>query len=179
RGDPGSLQRSAALLELRSVLALPLTAHGRQLGVAYLDDRLRVGAIGPRELAFAQLIGTLTALAVSEERDRLQLRRAVRRAKRAELRLASELTATQTELDLTARQLSEARRSVHLRGDYSEIVGRSPAMTLVLSQADRVAQSDVVVLITGESGTGKELIARAIVKSGARKDKPLLVENCS
>jgi len=177
--DLGGLQRSVALLELRSVLAVPLAAHGRKLGVAYLDDRLRTGAFGPRELSFAQLIGTLTALAVSEERDRLDLRRAVRRARRAEQRLSSELSATQTELELAARQLSEARRSVHLRGDYSEIVGRGAAMTRVLSQVDRVAQSDVVVLISGESGTGKELIARAIVKSGARKARPFLAENCS
>jgi len=177
--DLGALQKSAALLELRSVLAVPLAAHGRRLGVAYLDDRLRTGAFGPRELSFAQLIGTLTALAVSEERDRLALRRAVRRAERAEQRLQAELSATQTELDLASRQLSEARRTVHLRGDYSEIIGRSPPMTQLLAQVDRIAQSDVVVLITGESGTGKELVARAIVKSGARKGRPFLVENCS
>ena len=177
--DMGSLQKSAALLQLRSVLAVPLAAHGRRVGVAYLDDRLRTGAFGPRELSFAQLIGTLTAMAVSEERDRVELRRALRRARRAEAKLQAELTSTQTELDLAARQLSEARRTVHLRGDYSEIIGRSPAMTRVLLQVDRVAQSDVVVLITGESGTGKELIARAIVKTGARKDRPLLAENCS
>jgi len=52
-------------------------------------------------------------------------------------------------------------------------------MTRVLSQVDRVAQSDVVVLIMGESGTGKELIARAIVRSGPRKARPFLAENCS
>ncbi len=172
-------QRSAHALKLRSILSVPLTAHGTTLGVAYLDDRMRPGAFGPKELSWTQLIGTVTALAVSEERDRLHLRRVARRARRAERRLEDELARTQGQLEVTARELSEARSEVYLRGEYSDIVGRSPAMTRVLQLLDRVSAANVPVLLVGESGTGKELVARAIKRNSDRADRPFIAENCS
>jgi DNA-binding NtrC family response regulator len=42
------------------------------------------------------------------------------------------------------------------------IIGRSPRMREVYKSIGRVADRNVIVLITGESGTGKELVARAI-----------------
>ncbi len=58
------------------------------------------------------------------------------------------------------------------------IVGESPAIQRVLDMVERVAQSDVTVLIRGESGTGKELIARAIHVLSERRDKELVTVNC-
>ncbi|HEY7424424.1 MAG TPA: sigma-54 dependent transcriptional regulator [Gemmataceae bacterium] len=55
-----------------------------------------------------------------------------------------------------------------------EIVGRSPAMQNVFKRIALVAPRDACVLITGESGTGKELIARAIHRYSARRDRPFL-----
>jgi len=63
------------------------------------------------------------------------------------------------------------------RGD--DLVARSSAMRAVLDLVDRVAQSDATVLVTGDSGTGKELVARAIHRSGRRKDRPFVAINCA
>ena len=53
-GELGSVHQSVHALKLRSVLAVPLIARGEPLGVAYLDDRIRRGAFGPREIEWAQ-----------------------------------------------------------------------------------------------------------------------------
>jgi two-component system nitrogen regulation response regulator GlnG len=55
-----------------------------------------------------------------------------------------------------------------------EIVGRSLAMQNVFKRIALVASRDACVLITGESGTGKELVARAIHRYSARRDRPFL-----
>lgn len=60
-----------------------------------------------------------------------------------------------------------------------EIIGDSKLFQQVLSSAQRVAESDSIVLILGPSGTGKELIANLIHKSSPRKDRPFVPVNCS
>lgn len=55
-----------------------------------------------------------------------------------------------------------------------EMVGANPAMQNVFKRIALVAPRDACVLITGESGTGKELVARAIHRYSARKDRPFL-----
>ena len=39
---------------------------------------------------------------------------------------------------------------------FEQIVGDSPALRVVLEQAERVAAGDTTVLIQGETGTGKD-----------------------
>ena len=43
---------------------------------------------------------------------------------------------------------------------------------------DRVAKSDVPVLLRGESGSGKELVARAVHHASKRSKEPFVGENC-
>lgn len=62
---------------------------------------------------------------------------------------------------------------------FLELVGASEAMRLVYEAIRRVSDSSSTVLIRGESGTGKELVARAIVASGARSEKPFVSINCA
>ncbi len=59
------------------------------------------------------------------------------------------------------------------------MIGRSPAMLKVFDLIERVAKSEVSVLVTGPTGAGKELVARAIHDQSARKSKPFLAENCA
>lgn len=59
-------------------------------------------------------------------------------------------------------------------GGPEEIVGRGPAMQNVFKRIALVAPRDACVLISGESGTGKELVARAIHRYSARRDRPFL-----
>jgi len=62
---------------------------------------------------------------------------------------------------------------------FDGLVGRSEAFVRALRAAQRVAPTDVTVLIEGESGTGKDLLAQAIHRASARKNGPLVAVNCA
>ena len=62
---------------------------------------------------------------------------------------------------------------------YGQLVGRSPAMRRLFRELDRLASSDITVLVHGESGTGKELVARALHEHSGRRRKPLVAVNCA
>jgi DNA-binding NtrC family response regulator len=53
------------------------------------------------------------------------------------------------------------------------------AMQPVLAMVERVADSDVGVLIRGESGVGKEVIARELHRRSPRRTKPFVKVNCA
>jgi two-component system nitrogen regulation response regulator GlnG len=55
-----------------------------------------------------------------------------------------------------------------------EMVGASAAMQNVFKRIALVAPREACVLITGESGSGKELVARAVHRYSARRDRPFL-----
>lgn len=59
------------------------------------------------------------------------------------------------------------------------IITQSRIMEELLNQAQRLAKSDVSVLIQGASGTGKELLAQAIHKSSVRNKHPFVAINCA
>jgi two-component system, NtrC family, response regulator len=61
---------------------------------------------------------------------------------------------------------------------FNGLVGTSPSIQEVFRIIQRVAPSDVPVLITGESGTGKELVARAIHRESSRNAGPFVAINC-
>ncbi len=177
-GELESVHESVLALRLRSVLAVPLIARGEALGVAYLDDRVRRGAFGVRELAWVRLVAAVAAIAIAEARDRLQLRRAAKKAVRAELRSAELLAVREVQLTETRRELLHERRHRSTRFRYDAIVGDSAAMRELLGLLDRVVVTEVPVLLLGESGTGKELVARAIHGNGPRAHAAFVAENC-
>ncbi len=62
---------------------------------------------------------------------------------------------------------------------YDGIIGSSNVMKRFLGVVDRVAMTNVTVLIRGETGTGKELITRAIHERSRRRAKQLVTVNCA
>jgi two-component system nitrogen regulation response regulator GlnG len=72
------------------------------------------------------------------------------------------------------RPLEPVLPEAEVAGPPEELVGRSPAMQTVFKRIALVAPRDACVLITGESGTGKELVARALHRYSARRDRPFL-----
>jgi two-component system, NtrC family, response regulator HydG len=82
-----------------------------------------------------------------------------------------------------AREVLALRReNRRLREELSApggIIGKAPALRDALRIVDRVASTDVTVLITGESGTGKEVFARALHDQGKRRTAPFVALNCA
>ncbi len=79
-------------------------------------------------------------------------------------------------LVLENRQLRE--ESLGDRG-REMVAGKSTQMKQLFTLVDKVAPSDVTVLILGESGTGKELVAEAIHRRSPRAGGPLVAVNCA
>lgn len=59
-----------------------------------------------------------------------------------------------------------------------DIIGNSPALNYALTTAERVANTDLTVLITGESGVGKEVFSKIIHQLSSRKHNPFIAINC-
>jgi DNA-binding NtrC family response regulator len=59
-----------------------------------------------------------------------------------------------------------------------KIVGAAPNMRELFARIERIAPTDVSVLVTGESGTGKELVAETIHALSGRSDSPFIGVNC-
>src|SRR5580658_6099032 len=79
---------------------------------------------------------------------------------------------TELELEVTRRKLRDT-------GVLGPMVGASKKMQELFALIERVAGSNVSVLITGESGTGKELVARTLHDLSPRKNKPFVAVNCA
>jgi DNA-binding NtrC family response regulator len=61
---------------------------------------------------------------------------------------------------------------------FNDLIGASPAMTMVKRMGERAAKSSIPILILGESGVGKEVIARAVHGASDRAGKPFVAVNC-
>jgi len=83
--------------------------------------------------------------------------------------------------ELDTHELREENRSLRealgRRYEYANIVAQSEKMQAVLALVERVAPSNVTVLIGGESGVGKDLIARAIHEHSQRASGPFIKIN--
>ena len=82
---------------------------------------------------------------------------------------------------LLVNELKLDNRSLHDRIEqirFGEILGASPRMQEVFRKVQKVATTDISVLITGETGTGKELIARELHGRSPRAKQAFITINC-
>lgn len=76
------------------------------------------------------------------------------------------------------RNAAELRRTLG-ELSISGLVARSSGMQRVLAIIERVAPTNVPILLTGETGTGKGVVARTIHNESRRADRPFVAVNCA
>ncbi|MBA3539322.1 MAG: sigma 54-interacting transcriptional regulator [Deltaproteobacteria bacterium] len=149
RDDEFGSSKSVMQLKVSSVICTPLLDKGRLLGLIY------VGNDSIRDL-FQQ--ETLRVLSVFTSQ--------------ASLIVANALLLNDLRVD--NKRLNERLEQYR----FGEIVGTSPPMQAVFRKVEKIAVTDISVLITGETGTGKELIARELHNRSPRASKPFVTINC-
>ncbi|MDA3901847.1 MAG: sigma-54 dependent transcriptional regulator, partial [Desulfuromusa sp.] len=95
--------------------------------------------------------------------------------KNDEIRLVIKNALERKQLRQENRQL---KQQLGQRFSFQSLIGKSPAMSKLIALLERVAPSQVNVLVTGESGTGKELVAQALHLNSDRKKHPFVPINC-
>jgi len=161
RDDLTGIQSSfvANLLEkgIQSLCCIPLTTRKGELGTLNLASR-DAGAFATKDIGFLEQLAAQVAVVLDNARAYREIAELTNKLASEKLYLEEEI---RTELN------------------FEEIVGESAALKKILSQARTVAPTDVTVLILGDTGTGKELIARAIHRMSARKDRVFVKLNCA
>jgi transcriptional regulator with GAF, ATPase, and Fis domain len=140
---------SVVNLKLTSVMCVPMLERGDLLGVIYVGNDHAARLFDDSHLELLSIFAAQASLII---RNALMV----------------------NELSLDKRSLLE-----HLeRMRFGEIVGSSPPMQEVFRKVQKVAATDISVLVTGETGTGKELIAHELHNRSARAKGPFVTINC-
>ena len=93
-----------------------------------------------------------------------------------EIRLVVQRALERTRLQRENRLLLE---QVQKQYGFENLIGSGPAMQRVFATLQKVAETDLTVLVRGESGTGKELVAQALHNLSPRRQRPFVAVNCA
>lgn len=134
---------------LTSVMCAPLIYQGHTFGAIYVGNNSFVSAFDKNSLELMTIYSSQAAVLVQ---NALHINALKKRTQKL-----------QESLELTK---------------FGGIIGGCQGMQAVFLQVEKVAQTDISVLIVGETGTGKELIARELHNRSLRKAGPFVVINC-
>ncbi|OFX83378.1 MAG: sigma-54-dependent Fis family transcriptional regulator [Bacteroidetes bacterium GWF2_33_16] len=88
--------------------------------------------------------------------------------------LNSALKIRKSQLEINKLSKEKETLSAEINKPTQKIIGSSTSMSKIFTLIDKVAATDVNVLILGENGTGKELIAKEIHRKSNRQFKPMI-----
>ena len=83
------------------------------------------------------------------------------------------------EKTVLSSEVARLRTQVGQDPEGAPFWGPSAAMRHVMAMVERVADSDIGILLRGESGVGKEVIAREVHRRSARRSKPFVKVNAA
>jgi transcriptional regulator with GAF, ATPase, and Fis domain len=140
---------SVVNLKLCSVMCAPLMQKGDVFGVIYLGNDNVVSLFDER---------ALEALTVFTAQASLLVQNAML-------------------LDSLRRENVQLKEAVQSK-QYGDLVGAGASMREVFRRIEKVAATDISVLVSGETGTGKEVVAREIHRRSPRAQGPFVAVNC-
>ena len=138
---------------IRSKICVPLTISNNVAGVLYYDNLILSSTFKETDLGILSYFSALAAIAIDNASAYDEINRLNKKL-------------TQEKQYLEEENLNQLK--------FDDIVGSRKEMGQVLTKIEQVAGTETTVLITGETGVGKELVARAIHRHSARKDKPFI-----
>jgi transcriptional regulator with GAF, ATPase, and Fis domain len=140
---------SVLALRLSSVMCAPFSSQGQVQGVLYVgNDRVK-NLFDKNQLDVLSIFASQASLILEN---------------------AMLLNALRADKEKLVAELKDKR--------FGEIIGACSSMMEVFRKLQKVATTDISVLITGETGTGKELIARELHRRSNRVNGPFVVINC-
>ncbi len=159
-------EQSVRHLQLRSVLCVPFADQGVVRGAIYVDNDRADSIFDDDDIRALSVLADPAAVALAQIEER-------QRIKDLNRQLADKVEVQESELVQVREALKRSGHVAPLPG----VIGTSPAMLEVAAMVERLAPTDLTVLVTGPSGSGKELIARALHHRSNRADGPLITEN--
>lgn len=172
----------------RSIMDFYSEADRKRFAAGRLQDVISGGEFSNEERQMVTKSGQVLDLVMSAMSDRDEYGRVhrmfvaskdVTERKRAERNLRAALAENARLKEEIERERDYLREEVDVSMNFGRIIGASPALKVMLSQVEAVAQTPANVLILGESGVGKELVARAIHARSPRSEAPLVKVNCA
>ena len=152
------VSESIHMLNINSVICLPLEFEGTLVGVIYADSKFVSDKFLDSDIKVMKAFAAQAAIAINNARQH-------------------------GELKLQRQKLEE--QNISLRHQLGEefasygMITNDKKMEEIFEAVNKIAPSDIYVLILGESGTGKELLARAIHEKSRKNQARFEPVNCA